>query len=246
MRHCTNVGPLMLVIAALELAACAGDSESVPEISAAEVTAEVPQLDAVHSLMFPLWHDAFPNEDFDTIKELVPQFEPMLTALDSVRLPGILRDKQDRWDEGKTAMMISFDSLKAATEANDAERMLAYTEAFHLGYEQLVRVIRPVVPELEAFHQELYKLYHYYSPANEQTSIREAVNAMAEKVVPLGAAKLPERLADRQAEFEAGVAALGVQVNALSGILEAGDREDVQAAVEALHSAYAAVEAIFN
>jgi len=245
-RRRIHVDPLVIALAAFAFAACVGDSDSVPEISAAEISAEVPQLDAVHELMFPLWHDAFPSEDVETIRELVPQFEPMLAAVDSVPLPGILRDKQVRWDEGKAVMMAAFDSLKAAAEANDTDRILSYTEAFHLGYEQLVRVVRPLVPELEAFHQDLYKLYHYYNPANDQARIREAIAAMADKLEPLSGVTLPERLAEWQAEFDARTAALGEQVNALAEAVETGDREAVRAAVESLHTAYAALEAIFE
>jgi len=105
---------------------------------------------------------------------------------------------------------------------------------------------RGIVPELEAFHQELYKLYHYYNPANDEAKTRETVAAMVEKLEPLRAVTLPERLADRQGDFDVGVAALGEDVNALRAALDTGNREAVQAAVESVHSAYQAVEAIFD
>ena len=240
-----SAAPLSLLLGLVLLAACGG-SGSVPEIPVSEVTAEVAELDAVHELMYPLWHDAFPNRDFDTIRELVPQFEPLLTAVETVELPGILRDKQSRWDEGKARMMGSFQALKAAAEAHDHEGMLEHTEAFHMRYEGLVRIIRPVVPELEAFHQELYKLYHYYSPGYDVARITEAAAAMSERMEPLRAATLPSRLAERQADFAAGVAELGEKVEALRTALGEPDEETVKAAVEAVHSAYERVERLFG
>ncbi len=246
MRCRTNLRLIVVTIVPHAFTGCSGDSESVPEISAAEVTAAVAELDAVHELMYPLWHDAFPNRDYDRIRELVPQFEPLLVAVDAVELPGILRDKQERWDEGKVAMLAAFASLQEATAAGDDERVPGHVEAFHMAYEQLVRVIRPVVPELAAFHQDLYKIYHYYSPADDRAKIREMAAAMAQKLGPLKATTLSGRMADRQADFAAAVEALDEQVRALTQALETSDRETVQAAVEAVHTAYAAVEALFD
>ena len=40
-------------------------------------------------------------------------------------------------------------------------------------YEGLVRIIRPPLPELEAVHQHLYGLYHYYGPGYDLEKIRE-------------------------------------------------------------------------
>ena len=78
-------------------------------------------------------------------------FDPVLAAVDSVSLPGILRHKQEAWDAGKEVMMFSYEGMTQAIETDDNEAMLSHTEAFHLGYEQLVRMIRPLVPELSRF-----------------------------------------------------------------------------------------------
>lgn len=246
MRNRNNLYPALAVAISLGFAACAGESEAVPEISDTEITAEVPELDAVHELMYPLWHDAFPAQDYDSIRQLVPKFEPLLAAVDSVELPGILRHKQEGWDAGKAVLMSSFDGLKQAIESNDDAAMLSHTEAFHVGYEQLVRMIRPRVPELESFHQELYKLIHYYGPADDHGRMQEALLAMNEKMVPLREVTLPERLAERQEDFEAGVATLAQRLGELDEALHGSDGEAIQAAIDAVHSAYGAVEGLFD
>jgi hypothetical protein len=233
-------------VTVLAFAACTGESEEVPEISEAEVTAEVRELDAVHELMYPLWHDAFPARDYDSIRQLVPQFEPLVAALDSVQLPGILRHKQEGWDAGKAVLLSSFDGLKQAIESDDNAAMLSHTEAFHVGYEQLVRTIRPRVPELESFHQELYKLFHYYGPANDQAKMHDALAAMNAKVEPLKGVILPERLAEHQADFEAGVATLEERLSELDDALHGSDSDAIQAAIDAVHTAYGTLEGLFD
>lgn len=115
-----------------------------------------------------------------------------------------------------------------------------------MGYEQLVRVIRPLVPELESFHQELYKLIHYYGPANDEAKMHDAFVSMSEKMEPLRAATLPERLAERQAEFDAAVSELGDRLGELDEALRASDSEAITAAVDAVHAAYGAIEGLFQ
>jgi len=231
----------------LLLPAC-GDERpgSVPEVPEAEVTARVAELEAVHEVMHPVWHEAFPARDFAAIREAVPEFEARLAALDAVQLPGILQDKRVRWNEQKQNLMTAFKELKDAAEAEDEDRMLAYTEAFHMHYEGMVRIIRPVVPELEVFHQHLYGLYHYYGPGYDLEKIRGAADAMAEAIPPLHAAQLPARLAEHQAHFESAVATLGERVAALQAALVDPSRASVEAAIEAVHAAYEGVEGIFG
>jgi hypothetical protein len=241
-----NTWLLLAIALVLPLSGCGERSGSVPEVPASEVTAQVPELDAVHEIMQPLWHDAFPAKDFAAIQEMVPQFEPLLTALGAADLPGILREKQASWDEGKGRLMESFQGLKAAASSGNQAEMLAYAEAFHGNYEGMVRIIRPVIPELEAFHQHLYGLYHHYGPGYDLEKIRQAAKEMAAAIPPLQAAQIPERLAGHQAHFEMVVEALGESVGALMASLQAPNKAEVEAAIEAVHDAYGEVEGIFN
>jgi hypothetical protein len=206
----------------------------------------VAELDAVHQVMYPLWHDAFAAKDAATITELVPQFEPLLADLQAVELPGILRHKEEAWDDGVREVMGSYESLQQAVEAEDLDAMLQHTEEFHRRYEGLVRLIRPLVPELEAFHTDLYRVYHYYLPEWDMESLREAAVAMKAKMEPLAEAELPERLQDRRETFSAAVTALGAAVDGLTEALADGDRETVRAAVERVHTAYGEVEEVFD
>lgn len=100
----------------------------------------------------------------------------MTEKLNQAELPGILRDKKNKWDEGKDTLKSTLDNLHKAVDADNSQKdMLSQVEAFHSAYERLVRTIRPIVTELEAFHQELYKLYHYHMPNFELELIRSDV-----------------------------------------------------------------------
>ncbi len=211
-----------------------------------ELEASVPALKDLHEVVYPLWHTAYPNKDYKLIKELLPQADDLTGKLDAAKLPGILRDKQADWDKGKAVLKSALKELHAAVEADNEEAMLEQTEAFHSAFEGLVRTIRPMVPELEAFHQELYKLYHYYAPEYDLTQIRVAVAAMQEKIPPLKKAELPKRVAERKKDFDAAVAQLEKAVAELAKTVKTDNKDDVLKAVETAHTAYLGTREIFD
>jgi hypothetical protein len=216
------------------------------EVTQEELTAAVPELSSLHEVIYPLWHTAYPNKDFALVKELLPQADELIAALDAAKLPGILRDKQAVWDEGKAALKDSLAELHTAVEADSGDDILKHLEAFHSGYERLVRTIRPMVAELDAFHQEMYKLYHYYAPGFELDNIRLAAAAMLEKMEPLKAAELPGRLSDRKEAFDQAALDLDAAVRELVEIAAGDDKDTILQAVEKVHTAYQNVEKIFD
>ena len=216
------------------------------EISQEELAASVPALGALHKVVYPLWHSAYAEKNYALIKELLPQADTLIAKLDEATLPGILREKQERWEGGKAYLKSVLKQLHNAADANSQEEMLKQTEAFHAAYERLVRTIRPIVPELEAFHQELYKLYHYYAPEYDLEQIRSVAAAMQGKIPALKEAQLPKRLADRQEGFQAAVKELEAEVNGLNGTVKSDVKEKILAAVEKVHVAYQRTEKLFD
>jgi hypothetical protein len=234
-----------LPLAAYAQAAVA-DTAKAEECSDEELQASVPALKNLHEVVYPLWHTAYPNKDYAMIKELLPEADALTAKVDEAKLPGILRDHQVAWDKGKEVLKTSLKDLRAAVEAGDEEAMLKQTEAFHAAYEKLVRIIRPVTPELDAFHQELYKLYHYYMPEYDLEKMKEAAAAMQAKVPPLKESKLPKRVADRQEKFLAAVAELETAVAEFAKTLQAGEKDAILKTAEAAHTAYQKTEGIFD
>jgi len=216
------------------------------DVTQEELAASVPALSDLHEVVYPLWHTAFPEKDYDLIKKLLPQADSLTAKLDEAKLRGILRDKQAAWDEGKTNLKSALQQLHSAADTNNQQEMLAQTEAFHAAYERLVRTIRPIVPELDAFHQEMYKLYHYYAPQYDLGQIRATVASMQEKLPALKKSQLPKRLTDRQKDFDTAVGQLEAAVTDLAKTAKADDKKTILAAVEKVHSAYQQTERVFE
>lgn len=220
--------------------------EIKPEMSESELDADVPALQDLHGVVYPLWHDAYPEKDYALIKELLPEADSLTQKLDEAELPGILRDIRPDWDLGKDNLKSSLQALHSAVEENNKDEMLMQVEAFHSAFEKLIRLIRPMVPELEDFHQEMYKLYHYYMPNYELPNIRLAVTAMQQKLLPLIDVQLPQRLAEKQGQFDAAVQELGTQLSNLSEVVGQEDKDLIKDAVEQVHTAYQKTEAVFD
>lgn len=237
---------MILMACFISTVSCQKETEPPAEVTQEELSASVPELSEMHEVVYPLWHTAFPDKDFALIKELLPQMDALAQKLDEAELPGILRDKQTVWDEGKQALKSTLDQLHQAADEDNQEEMLNQTEAFHTAYERLVRTIRPLVAELDVFHQELYKLYHYHTPNEDLEAMRETVVAMLEKIVPLKSVQLPTRLAERQAEFDEAVGNLESELNLLAEVVQTNRKKEIAAAVEKVHTAYQNMENIFN
>ena len=244
MKGKISVFAVALAVLLIASTGCRKQKEHV--ITQEELTAAVPELYELHKAVYPLWHDAYPNKNYDHIEELLPQLDSLTAALNRAELPGILRDKKPAWDSGKEFLNGSLKALYEAADTENQEEMLHQAERFHAGFERLVRTIRPIVKELDAFHQELYKLYHYYMPEYDLKQIRAVVQAMHEKLPALKAAELHRWLTDRQERFDEAVGALEAEVYKLSEIVKTEEKAAIRTAVEEVHTAYQKAEAIFD
>ncbi len=212
-----------------------------------EISSTVPELEKFHDVIYPMWHTAWPEKDVKMLKSLFPQVEKDYTALAKAKLPGILRDKKGKWDAGIKNFTAAYEAYKSAASKEDAQPLLDAAEKLHAGYEALVRVIRPVLKEVDDFHKDLYMLYHYYTPENNYAGVKTASVSLTKKMLVLKNAQLSEKQKSKKDAFDKAVNELDNSVNALALVVKEGnDKNKIKTAVESLHSRYQAVEAVFD
>ncbi len=234
-----------LILAAAMLAA-------LPALSAAqapqahETASEVPALSAMHDVIMPLWHEAWPAKDVKRMAELAPGIAKHLAEVQAARLPGILRDRQAAWDAGLKQLQASAAAYQAAVDQKDDPALLKAAEALHTDYEKLVRVIRPATPEIDAFHQALYVLFHYDLERFSLPTVKEHVAALKGKMEALAAAALPARHAAKKDAYEAARGRLAGTVDALVTATTGGDEAKIKAGIEQVHAAYEGLDAVFK
>ena len=211
-----------------------------------EVSAAVPALTEFHKVIYKIWHTAWPNRDTDMLTALLPEIEKGTAAIVSAELPGILRDKKALWEKGVGDLQSIVREYRAAVGAGQKQSLLDAAEKLHAQYEALVRVIRPPLRQLEAFHAVLYMVYHDYMPGESLDKIRASVEPLHEKMAALNRAVLPNRFKGKEASFTTARKDLEDAVIELGAAVSSNDLGRIKLAVETLHSCYVTLAGIFE
>jgi hypothetical protein len=229
-----------LAICLIVLAAAA-----VPAI-AQETESAVPELTAFHEVIYPIWHTAYPEKDIAMLKSLAPQVNELAAKVFAAQLPGILRDKQAKYDAGLAEFRKSVEAYNAAAKGADDKAMLDAAEVLHAKYEMLVRILRPVLKEMDDFHKVLYIVFHKDLPDKKWDNIRAAAPELKAKAEAVTLAKLSTRLEPKAESFKASAAELVKAASALAALGAESKGEAIEEAVLKLHTRYQELEKIFE
>ena len=238
-----SLSTIMLAIAVIGLAAAPSLAQPAPKPE--DLKASVPALDAMHEVIMPLWHDAWPNKDVKAMAAMLPDIEKHFAAVNKAELPMVLRDKKAAWVAGVDDLKQTIAAYKAAVTAGDNDALLKSAERLHSQYEALVKIVRPVLKEMEDFHATLYVLYHYQISPFQYDKAAESIRTLQAKMAALNKAELPERLKARTEAFTTQRARLSKSVDELAGLLDGKDRTAILAAIEVMHSQYENLEKVF-
>jgi len=234
-----------LCFLALAILALVGPAASAQDVKA-ETSSEVPELTAFHDIIYPIWHTAYPSKDCAALRGFVPQVNELAAKVFAAQLPGILRDKKAKWEEGLAVFKKSVEAYNEAAKGQNDQAMLDAAEALHAKYEALVRLISPVLAEVEAFHQILYVLYHKDYPAKAFDKIRGTTAELVAKAEAIAKATLSKRLEAKTEAFRKAAADLLEAAKSLDTAGQNHDHEGMLKGVEVLHVKYQALEAVFN
>lgn len=212
-----------------------------------EVKSEVSALTEFHDVIYQIWHTGWPEKNVKFLGSLMGDVEKGYAEIKNAELPGILRDKKSKWDEGVKKFGDCVEEYKNAVAQNDSVGLLNAAEKLHSQYEMLVRVIRPVLKEVDAFHQVVYMLYHYYLPNYDFAKIKESAAEMISKMDMLNKAQLSVKMKNRQESFDKARMELEIAVKKFNDVVEQGDnKKQVENAVISLHSKYEDLEKVFD
>jgi len=231
-------GLLMLV--------CGLSAWALAQEQTAETKSEVPELTAFHDVIYPIWHTAYPDKDYKALRSFVPQINELAAKIYGAKLPGILREKEAKWKEGVAQLKKSVDDYNAAAAGNDDQALLKAAEALHAKYESLVRTLRPVLKEMDDFHQILYVVYHKYLPNKEYDKIRGAGADLVAKAEAVTKATLPTKLEAKAGAFKTAAGELLEAAKALDAAGQAHDHTGMEKGVDTLHAKYQALEKLFD
>ena len=221
-------------------------SVSPPALPAQETESTVPELTAFHEIIYPIWHTAYPDKDYAALRGFAPEVERLAEKIYAAQLPGILHEKQAKWDQALAELRKSVEAYLSAAEGTDDTALLSAAEALHARYEMMVRTIRPVLREIDDFHKTLYVVYHKYLPDKDYARISESSGDMVTKAEAITKAALPKRLESKSQAFSLAAQELLEAARALAETAQSAQGEAIAAAVEAVHTKYQGLEKIFD
>jgi hypothetical protein len=207
---------------------------------------QVPQLEAFHEVIYPIWHTAYPAKDYDALKKMVDEVNAKAQDVYSATLPGIQREKQLKWNEGIMQFRSAVDDYNKYSATDENENLLKAAENLHSKYEMLVRIIRPVLKEMDEFHKTLYVVYHDYLPNKNYEMLGKVTEDLIKKAEAITRAKLPARIETKKDTFNLAAAELLTSTQDLKKRVKSKNKVSIDAAVENMHKKYQNLEVIFE
>jgi hypothetical protein len=221
---------------------------SFAQIDSSEITWTVPELIKFHDVIYLIWHEAYPAKDVKALKGFVPEIRTSMENINNAKLPGIVREKEGKWKEGLVDFNKATEEYYKAAEGNDDQVMLDAAEKLHSNFEMMVRILRPVLKEIDEYHKVLYIIYHKYFPDKKYTEITNVMDDLIQKADAITKAdeeKLKKRLKEKYTEFLPAAKELYANTVSLKEILTTNDAAKINEAVEKMHSSYQKLEGIF-
>jgi hypothetical protein len=230
---------LFLILGTLSLPA-------FPSFQTEETESRVEELSEFHEIIYPIWHTAYPEKDYAALREYVPEVNRLAKNVFSAKLPGILRDKKAKWDEGLEQLKEAVEDYNKAAAGKDDQALLDAAEMLHAKFEMMVRLIRPVLKEIDEYHKVLYVVYHKYLPNKKYADIRSVTDDMIKKAEAITKAALPKRLEAKTDEFISAAQELLEATKKLKAACLTENEELIEKAVDSVHTKYQSLEKIFD
>jgi hypothetical protein len=93
------------------------------------------EIDRFHEILRPLWHEAVPNQDYETIKSAIPDLNKAMNALMQAKLPAKYSFLESDFIKKRDILKVSVDELaKTCKNGNNQdieEKMINMHEAYH-------------------------------------------------------------------------------------------------------------------
>lgn len=221
-------------------------TDSTKAADSTEIKAEVPALNDFHDVIYPIWHVAYPSKDYASLRGYVEDISAGSQKIYDAKLPGILQDKQEMWDKGVDEFKIAVEEYKKIAAGTDDEMLLKAAENLHSKFESLIKIVHPVLPELDQFHRVLYLIYHKYLPQENYRQMYLDSDSLVYRAEVLTKVVLKSKKPELQKKFHNYSMQLMHATEKLREQLKGNNYEMVKYGVEDVHTLYQKIESLFN
>jgi hypothetical protein len=227
----------------------AGITYSQNQVDSSEIKSTVPELVKFHDVIYLIWHEAYPAKDIKALKGFVTDIKTDMAKINEAKLPGILRDKEEKWKNGLSELNKTADNYYKAADGDNEQAMLDAAEKLHSNFEMMIRIIKPMLKEIDEYHQTLYVIYHKLLPEKKYTDIAGVMDELiikADAITKVPSDKLSKRLGDKMPKYQEAAKELYDATVALKEALKESDPKKNDVAIESMHSKYQALEKVFD
>jgi hypothetical protein len=202
--------------------------------------------DRFHEVIMPMWHTAYPAKDGAALRGMSKDVETGVAAIAAAKLPGILHEKEAAWAKGLIELKAAAAGYVKAAAGTDDQALLKAAERLHTAYEAQGQIIRPVVPEMDAFHKTLYVVQHTYVPEKNWAAVCKVSGELHTKAQAVAGAALPKRLEAKATAFKTGSTQLVTDAAALVSACKVNQPAGVEKATDTLHARYEGLTKVFE
>ena len=224
-------------------------SFSQNQIDSSEITSSIPELIKFHDVIYLIWHEAYPSKDIKALKSFVPDIKTAMTKINDAKLPGILRDKEGKWKDALIGFNKAADDYYKKGEGNNDQAMLDAAENLHSNFEMTVRVLKPVLKEVDEYHKILYVIYHKLYPDkkyNEISNMMDELINKADAITKVQEEKLKKRIPNKIDDFNKTSKDLYDATVSLKDEIKTNYASKIDKSVDYMHSKYQKLESVFD
>lgn len=243
------VGFLCVFIVSVFLAGCGKKTEIKQEEQPSVAEMKKPGVTGIrefHQVLYPVWHDYFPQGDFQAIRNAIPEFKEAMKVLTEAQLPQFYHNVKDDFEAKRKNLALSVEKMDSVAQTDDDKGLAKAVEEMHTAFERMARVLAPRIRELEQFHLVLYPLWHQAMPKKDYQTIKAAVPSLEGKMEALMQARLSRSFTGIESQFVEKRQALGLSVEDLADVCRKGRDEEIIDKLTVIHDAYRELDQVFE
>ena len=98
------------------------------------------EIEQFHLVLYPLWHQALPDKDYQAIKAAIPSLEEKMDALMRAPFPQRFKALEPQFIQKREALKISVEELADVCRQNKEEKIIDKLTQMHEAYRELDQV----------------------------------------------------------------------------------------------------------
>lgn len=158
--------------------------------------------EAFHSVMAPAWHQAWPDEDYDALLAVGPEFSKLFKPIALLKPPLKTRSRRLAFLKNRQEFAALVRDYGKAATACDSAAVYEIMPRLHDAFEATASCLLPIhYPEFDGFVITVNLIAETHLPRTNRPGIVGSTETMGNKVKQLTSESIPKELGNEKAEI---------------------------------------------